>query len=273
MSVERGGRLGILAGSGELPRMVADAARKDGRDPFIIAFEGYATPETVAGFPHAFMRLGSVGHYLKRLRKEGVSEVVTIGHVRRPSWRTLRPDVRGAMVMARIMLHSGGDDRLLRIVREEIEHDGFVVRGADEFLPQALALHGTMGRVVPEESFWSDIQEGARIAHAIGALDIGQAIVIQEGVVLGVEGIEGTNALIQRCAGLKREGRSPILVKMKKPQQDRRMDLPAMGVETVRNAADAGFAGIAMEAGGVLVARMEATIAAADAAGIFVVGI
>ncbi len=273
MSVKGEGRLGILAGSGELPRMVAEAARKAGRDPFIIAFKGYAAPETVSGFPHAFMRLGAVGHCLSRLKREGVSEVVSIGAVRRPTWRTLRPDFRGALVMARIMASPGGDDRLLRIVREEIERAGFAVRGADEFLPQALAPHGVLGRIAPPDDFWPDIREGARIAHAIGALDIGQAIVIQQGIVLGVEGAEGTDALIRRCAALLRDGRKPVLVKMKKPQQDRRMDLPALGRETIENLSQAGFAGVAIEAGGVLVSGIEATVAAADAAGLFVVGV
>lgn len=266
-------RLGILAGSGELPRMVAEADRKSGGNPYIIGFAGYATRETVAGFEHAFMRLGAVGHYLARLRKAGVTEVVAIGPVRRPTWRTLRPDFRGVLVMAKIMASPGGDDHMLKIVRQEIERDGFVVRGADEFLPQAIAPHGVFGKISPDSSFAADIASGAHIAHAIGELDIGQAIVIQQGIVLGVEGIEGTNNLIMRCGALKRTGRAPVLVKMKKPQQDCRMDMPTIGMETVAEAVKAGFAGIVVEAGGVLVSRMEAMTKAADAAGIFVVGV
>ena len=266
-------KVGILAGSGELPRMVAEAVRRAGGDVFIAGFEGYATQETVEGFPHMFVRLGAVGHILARLRAEGVSDVVAIGPVRRPTWKNMRPDFRGAKVLAKIMMAPGGDDRLLRIVRAELEHDGFTVRGADEFLPECLAPRGTLGKIEPAPSLAADIAEGARIAHGVGMLDIGQAAVIQQGVVLGVEGAEGTNALIARCGALKRDGRGPILAKMKKPQQDRRMDLPVIGADTVANAAAAGFCGIVVEAGGVLVAHPEETAQAADAAGIFIVGV
>jgi hypothetical protein len=162
---------------------------------------------------------------------------------------------------------------LLSAVVAELEREGFRVVGPDQVLAAGLAPDGAFGRVLPDEQARADIAQGERIARALGALDIGQAVVVQQGLVLGVEAIEGTDALLRRCAGLRREGLGGVLVKVEKPGQEPRADRPTIGPQTVALAAAAGLRGIAVEAGATIVVDHDEVVAAADRAGIFVVGI
>lgn len=265
-------RLGILAGSGELPLRLIEACRATGRPAFVLAFEGAADPAILTGMPHAWIRLGAAGEGMRLLHEQGITELVMAGGVPRPSLWSLRPDWRAARFFARIGYRALGDDGLLRAVIKELEEEGFRVVGADTVLGDALAPEGTFGRVVPDEQAASDIAVGLKAARALGAADIGQAVVVQLGIILGVEAIEGTDALIARCGTLRREGPGGVLVKTAKPGQDRRADLPTIGVQTVTSAAAAGLRGIAVEAGSTLVIDRAAVASAADAAGLFVVG-
>jgi DUF1009 family protein len=266
-------KLGILAGAGELPLRVIDACRAAERPFFVIAFEGSADPAVVAAVPHAWIRLGAAGEGLRILRDNGVEELVMAGGVRRPSVLQLRPDWRTAKFFARIGYRALGDDGLLRsVIRELEEVEGFRVVGLDSILGSALAPLGALGRHVPDEQAMHDIGHGFKIVRALGVLDIGQAVVVQQGLVLGVEAIEGTDALIERCAGLRREGLGGVLVKGTKPGQERRADLPAIGPRTVTRAADSGLRGVAVEAGATLIVDRAELVATADRAGLFVVG-
>lgn len=268
------GRLGILAGGGGLPARLAGTCRQDGRHVFIIALEGQAHPDDLPPeIPHAWFRMGNAGAILDRLKSEGVRDVVMAGAVRRPGLSELRPDWRAAQILARIGAKALGDDGLLRAIAQVLEEEGFRVVGADALLTDLLTPPGLMTIAEPDEQTLADIQTGIAAAQVLGRLDIGQAVVVQQGIVLGVEAVEGTDALIARCGLLKREGAGPVLVKMCKPQQDRRLDLPSLGPGTVAACAAAGFAGIAAEAGGSLFLGREAALAAADAAGLFVLGV
>jgi DUF1009 family protein len=266
-------KLGILAGAGELPSRVIDACRVAERPFFVLAFEGSADPAVVAAVPHAWIRLGAAGEGLRILRENGVAELVMAGGVRRPSVLQLRPDWRTAKFFARIGYRALGDDGLLRsVIRELEEVEGFRVVGLDSILDSALAPFGPLGRHVPDQQATHDIAHGFKIVRALGALDIGQAVVVQQGLVLGVEAIEGTDALIERCAGLRREGPGGVLVTGTTPGQERRADLPTVGSRTVTRAAAAGLRGIAVEAGATLIIDRAELIATADRAGLFVVG-
>src|SRR6516225_3155729 len=202
------GRLGIVAGGGQLPRRLVESCRASGRDVFVLALEGAAEPETVRGVPHAWCRMGAAVTGLSLLRENHVTELVLAGSVRRPSLVTLRPDWRAAKLFARI-----------------------------------------------------------------GYLDIGQAVVVQQGLVLGVEAVEGTDELLRRCAALRREGPGGVLVKVEKPGQERRADRPTIGHRTVVLAAETGLLGIAIEAEATIVLDRDEVIRTADRAGLFVVGI
>ena len=267
-------KLGILAGGGALPALMVDACKAQGRDYFILGFEGAAEQELLDGEPHARIRLGAIGDAIKVLRSEGVEELVMAGKLKRPSLAALRPDATGAKLLARLGgAFLAGDNSLLSGVIDYLEEEGFHVIGADDVLHQLLAPQGLIGRIPPSKDAQKDIAAGVKIAHAVGELDIGQAVIIQQGYVLGVEAAEGTDELIARCEHLRRNfPYGGVLVKVKKPGQERRADLPTIGVETVRAIAEAGFAGIAVEAGGTLIIDRKGVALKADALGVFVVG-
>ena len=266
-------KLGIVAGGGELPGLVAAACRAEGRDFHFLALSGHADPKVIGDGPADWIRLGEAGTGFERLRQAGVVDVMMIGPVRRPSLVELAPDFRTARFFAKVGLKALGDDGLLRAVAAELEQEGFRVVGVDEVLSDCLATVGLYGRVAPDAQAEADIARGLEVARSLGSLDIGQAVVVQQGIVLGVEAIEGTDQLLRRCATLARDGLGGVLVKIRKPGQDRRIDLPTMGTTTIRESAAAGLRGIAVEAGGALVMGREAVGAEADRLGLFVSGI
>ena len=265
--------LGIIAGSGGLPRRIIESCRAAGREVFVLALEGEADPATVAAVPHAWCRIGGAASGLDVLRARGIDELMLAGAVRRPSLVALRPDWRAAKFLARVGYRALGDDGLLSAIVKELEREGFRVIGADQLLDGASLPEGPLGRLRPDSDALADIARGMRLARAIGALDIGQAVVVQQGLVLGVEAIEGTDGLLRRCAALHRPGPGGVLVKAEKPGQERRADRPVIGPQTVILAAESGLRGIAAQAGATLLIDRDEIIRRADAAGLFVVGI
>jgi DUF1009 family protein len=266
-------KLALLAGGGTLPARLAAAARGSGRDVFIVAFNGQTDPATVEGFPHIWTRMGAAGSAIARLHQEKVEELVFAGPVHRPSVSELMPDWRTLAFLARIGSRALGDDGLLRAVAQELEGEGFRIIGLHEILGGLLTPPGPVGRLLPDDQARRDIARAIEVARGLGVLDVGQGAVVQQGLVLGVEAIEGTDALLERCGPLQRPGPGGVLVKVRKPQQDRRIDLPTIGVHTVELAAAAGLRGIAVEAGGSLVVDRAAVGETADGLGLFVVAI
>ena len=266
-------RLAILAGGGDLPARLAEAARGSGREVFMVAFEGHTAVTAVAGVPHLWSRFGAAADILDFLHGNGVTELVFAGPVRRPSISEIMPDWRATKFLAKVGMRALGDDGFLRAIARGLEEEGFRVVGIQDILKDLLTSVGPLGALAPDSVAEADIARGIEVARVVGALDVGQAVVVQQGLVLGVEAIEGTDALIDRCGSLRRDGLGGVLVKVKKPQQDRRLDLPTVGVQTVVAAASAGLRGIAIEAGGTLVVDRAELVAAADRAGLFVVGV
>jgi DUF1009 family protein len=266
-------KLGIVAGAGELPRLLVESCRARGHEIFVLALEGAADSALVASVPHAWCRLGAAAKGLALLRANQVTELVLAGAVPRPSLAALRPDWRMVQLFARLGFGALGDNGLLSAVVKELEREGFRVRGAHELLPTAGMPLGSLGAVHADARAEADIALGMSVARALGALDVGQAVVVQEGLVLGVEAIEGTDALLRRCGTLKRDGPGGVLVKVEKPGQERRVDRPTIGPQTVLAAAEAGLRGIAVEAGAVLVLDRDEVRGMADRAGLFVVGV
>lgn len=266
-------KLGILAGGGPLPGYLVDACRSAGRDVFVIAFEGQADPDVIGDTPHAWVRLGAAGEALDRLHAENVEEIVMAGPVRRPGWLELRPDRRAAKFLGRGLLNKGDDGLLGAIVRALEEEEGFRVVGADDVLGDLQAPAGAFGREAPDRDAKSDIAFGVKVLSTTGPLDIGQAVVVQQGIVVGLEAAEGTRRLIERCGDLQRQGRGGVLVKLPKPGQETRADMPSIGPDTIIAAARSGLVGVAVAAGRTLVLDREAVVREADARGLFVVGI
>ena len=265
-------KLGIIAGSGALPGKLVEKCRETGRDCFVLAFDGETDPACVEGVEHAWSRIGAAARNFATMRQAGVEEVVMAGGIRRPSFSAMRPDWRAARFFAAVGMRALGDDGLLRAVTREMEKEGFTVVGIDSVLDDALAPEGPFGRHRPDAQALADIKHGFHVAANLGSLDIGQAVIVQQGMVLGVEAIEGTDQLIQRCGALRREGPGGVLVKAKKPDQERRADLPTIGPHTVEAAQEAGLRGIAVEAWSTLVIDRAAVTELADRLGLFVIG-
>lgn len=264
-------KLGIIAGGGTLPKLLIAACKASGRDHFVLGLTSFADPVSLAA--DEWIRIGDIGKAFAMLNNARVKEVVMAGTVRRPAIAELKTDLKGAAFLARIAGRALGDDGLLSAVITEIEREGFKVVGADSIISHLLAPPGVLGRHHPDADAKTDIARGLEVARAVGAADVGQAVVVQQGIVLGVEAAEGTDALIARCAALRFDAPGGVLVKTKKPQQERRADLPTIGATTVRNAKAAGLRGIAVEAGHTLIIGLKDVIAAADEAGLFVVGL
>ena len=267
-------KLAILAGNGQLPVSVIEAAAGSGSGVFVLGFEGETDPALMNGFDHAWVKLGAVGQAIDLLHRAAVDDVVMIGGIRRPSFGDLKLDFRGMQLLAKLGLKAArGDDRLLSLIVSELEGEGFRVLGADQIIQPLLAPEGPITSTWPSEAARSDIEHGVKVVMRLGALDIGQAVVVHEGRVLGVEAVEGTDALIRRIAAYKPERSGGVLIKMKKPGQDRRTDLPTVGDRTVDEAIKVGLEGIAIHAGHCLLVSREAMVEKADHAGLFITGI
>lgn len=266
-------KVGIVAGGGELAAHVITACREAGRDIFILALEDHAQAADLPEPANAWIRMGNAGAGIDILREAGVGEIVFAGRVDRPSISELRPDRWTAKVLAKMGWSLFGDDGALKTLVREIEREGFRVVAPESLTSGLLAREGVFGAIEPDEAAWSDITRGFDVVRALGTLDIGQAVVVQQDYVLGVEAAEGTDALIERCGPLCRDGLGGVIVKASKPGQERRVDLPTIGVRTVELAVQAGLRGIAVEAGGVLVMDSVSVTEAADLAGVFVVGV
>jgi DUF1009 family protein len=276
----RTGRLAIIAGSGKLPLFLAVAAREAGENPFVLRLKNEAD-DLWHGFDNAMIGVGDMAGLSALFRQHDIRRVVMSGAVkRRPAFGEIRVNLKSLLKlpMALKTLLAGGDDAVLRMVISLIEAQGCEVLGAHEILPGLLATVGPLGAVSPDGDDERDIERAADAAETLGRLDVGQGAVSVGGRIVALEGAEGTDAMLARVRDLRSEGRisrrrKGVLVKLCKPQQDLRADLPTIGVSTVENAKAAGLAGIAVEAGRALVVEREAMVAAADAAGLFVVGI
>lgn len=267
-------KLGIIAGGGAIPKKLIECCQAQKRDYFVLAIEGNADKNLITeDIPHQWIRIGQAGTGFKKFHDEHVEEVVMIGTIRRPSLKDLVPDFRTAAFFAKIGMKAIGDDGILRAVVKEIESEGMIVRGIHEVMPEILVKKGVLGKHKPDKQAREDIKRGIEVALELGKLDVGQAVIVQQGLVLGVEGIEGTDELIRRCGDYKRKGDGGVLVKLRKPQQDMRIDLPTIGPRSVYRAKETGLKGIAVHAGNGLIVDEQEVIKAADAAGLFVIGI
>lgn len=266
--------LGLIAGGDTLPRSIIEFCQREGRPLFVVAYEGHTNPEFLKDVDHAWIPLGHVGEALAAFKAYGCKELVMAGPVKRPSLRHLKMDALGAKWLAQSAKAIFGDDSLLSIIVKNLEKEGFKVVSPESLLGKGvLAPKGPFGRVHPGEEDFSGIAYGLKVARALGSLDIGQSVVIQQGAVLGVEAAEGTNALIERCAALKRAGQGPVLIKTFKPGQEGRADRPVIGLETLSQCLEGGFRGIAVEAGEVLVLDREELTRKADLADFFIAGV
>jgi UDP-2,3-diacylglucosamine hydrolase len=270
----------IICGGGTLPFAVADAALRQGRHVVLLGIKGWADPARVARYRHHWIALGQFGRGRRLAAAEGCRQVAFIGSVIRPALHEIRLDWPTIRLLPRIArLYRGGDDQLLSGIGRIFQEHGFVLIGAHELATDIVVPCGPVGRLAPTPEDDADIATGLAVLSALGRFDIGQAVVVANNQVLAVEAAEGTDYLLARIAELKQAGRirsqtkAGVLVKAPKPGQDARLDLPAIGPQTVAGVIRAGLAGLAVVAGGALVAEPERVAAAADAGRVFVVGV
>jgi DUF1009 family protein len=246
----------------------------------LFALRGFADPVQIAGYPHHWMAFGKYGAFRRLFRHHGCRDVVFIGSVIRPRIRQFKFDWPTLMLVPRLMaIFRGGDDHLLSGLLRIWEQDGFRVLGAHEVAPEITVPEGCLGRFKPSERDRRDILRGMEVVVAIGPFDVGQAVIVANRHVLAVEGIEGTDQMLVRIADLRsrKRIRAPagigVMVKAPKPHQDRRVDLPSIGPQTIDGIVAAGLAGIAVVAGETIIADAARVVETADRAGVFVVGL
>ena len=272
-------KLGLIAGGGALPVSLAAHCRAVGRPLFVLRLKGFAGPE-LESHDGVDVGVAELGRGIEALRRAGCGAVCLAGKVDRPDLAALKPDLRGLRALpGAIAAARKGDDGLLSYLIAEFEKEGFAVEGAHEVMRGLTLAEGPLGSHAPGEAHLADIRRALDAARAIGRLDIGQAAVACEGLVLAVEAQEGTDAMLRRVADLPEAIRGTpgrprgVLAKAAKPGQELRVDLPTVGPETVRRAAEAGLAGIAGEAGRILVLDRDETRRLADETGLFVLGV
>ncbi|MFK7867208.1 MAG: LpxI family protein [Alphaproteobacteria bacterium] len=260
--------IAIIAGGGILPNQLAAHLSAQGNAPLIIGIIDHAQPDAL----HAdyWVRLGAASIVLEKLKQHQVQELVMIGKVTRPSLRQLNPDAAARKILGKgLMQFLKGDDGLLRSIADYLETEaGIKVKSIQDYIPDLLVKQGVLfGRVAPTASQFTDIDQARQILSTLSPFDIGQALIIEAGLVLGIECLEGTDGLLTRCAPLIREKGQAILVKMAKTTQDKRVDLPTIGKQTVKNALALGYGGIAVEAGRCLISDQQdiKTLLGADA--------
>lgn len=204
-------RLGIIAGGGSLPKRLIDACQREQRDFFVLGLQGQTDPEILKNIPHGWSRLGATDAAIGILKAQHVDTLVMAGSVRRPVLSELKPDWRTIRIFAQLGKAAFGDDALLRAVMQELEREGFKVTGAHEIEPALITPEGLLTQKAPSPDHQIDIDHGIRIVKMLGQLDIGQAVVVQQGIVLGVEAVEGTDALLARCKQLRRKDRKSVV--------------------------------------------------------------
>lgn len=272
-------KLGIIAGGGDLPLKLAQACRDSQRPFHVIALDGWVDDE-VADFEHTRLGLGQVGGIFKVLGAEGCEDVTIAGYVKRPDFSSLKLDLTGTRLLPKVVAAARkGDDALLKVLVAAVEKQGFRVIGADEIRNDLVAGQGVYGVHQPSEDDLRDVAKAVDLVHDLGPYDVGQGAVICRGLVLAIEAAEGTDAMLARCQKLPEEikgqveDRKGVLVKVPKRGQETRVDLPTIGVRTIEGAALAGLSGVAIAAGKALIIDEEVVVAAADQAGLFLMGI
>ena len=264
-------KIGIIAGGGQFPLLFAQAVRRHGLKVYAAAHQG-ETDETLADQVDAlqWVRLGQLGKIIDFFKKEGVIKTVFIGSITKTNiFRDVRPDLKGLGLWNKIDIKQ--DDSILRAIAERLAKDGIEVVASTSYVPELLFPQGILTRKKLTKEQKNDIVFGWKIARAMGGLDIGQCVVVRNQTVLAVEAIEGTDAAIRRGGTLGKE--KAVVVKLKKPNQDLRFDLPAVGEKTIVSMLEVKAAVLAVEAGYALFFDRESVIQAADAAGLVVVGV
>ncbi len=264
-------RLGIIAGNGNFPLIFAEQAKLEGISLVAVAHRG-ETPDRIERLVDAvtWVRVGELGKIIRTFHKAGVEEAVLVGGIGKAKlFSNFRPDLRGAAFLMR--MRGREDDQLLRGVARELEGEGIRILASTLFLSRIIPSEGVLTQRSPTSEQWEDVRLGIEVAKAIGQLGVGQVVVVKERVVLAVEAIEGTDAAIRRGGELGKGG--VVVVKVSKPNQDLRFDVPAVGMDTIRVLNEVGGAVLAIEAGKTILLEKDELLQEANRVGITVVAV
>jgi DUF1009 family protein len=264
-------KLGLIAGNGKFPLIFAEQARKEGYSLVTVAHRGETAKEIEDLLEDVtWIYVGQLGKMIRTFLRAGITEAVMAGGIHKVKFlENFRPDLRGAKFLARIK--SKDDDALLRGVAEELESEGIKILNSTLCVPQIVAAEGVLTRRAPSAAEWEDVRFGFHVAKAIGRLGIGQTIVVKKQIVVAVEALEGTDAAIER--GGKLAGSGFVVVKVSKPEQDLRFDVPAVGVATLRQLRETGGTVLAVEAGKTILLEKDLFLKQAEDFGISVVAL
>ena len=262
--------IGVIAGNGPFPLHFAREAHKAGRDVVVVAHVGETTSELVDAVEYLrTVKVGELGKIIRTFQELGVKEVAMAGGISRIKlFGGVKLDARGAALLAR--LRSAKDDVIMRGIAEELLTEGIEVVSCTLFLSECLAREGQLTKSAPSEEEWEDIRVGTEAIRAMSSQDIGQLVVVREGVVVAVEAVEGTDRTILRGGELG--GKGTVVVKFAKPTQDMRFDVPTVGEKTIRNLIQAKARVLALESGRCLILDEARVVEMADRAGIAIVG-
>ncbi len=267
-------KLGIIAGGGSLPQRLVDSCLEKGIEPYLVCFDGHTSKDLPGNLSHIWVRLGAAGKIIDYFKSNGVYDLVLIGHIKRPSFKSIVPDWRGFKILSKIGTRVLGDNSLLSLLRSELESDGLKVHGIQDFCDDLLVSEGAIGQFDARHICSDMITLGIKSSQDLGRADLGQSVIVQGNNVIGREDDEGTDSLIARCAPMIKGGEhDAILVKSCKPQQDKSLDLPTIGLKTIENAYEAGLCGIVLHADHVILTDRKAVAEYADRCKIFVVGV
>jgi UDP-2,3-diacylglucosamine hydrolase len=270
------GPLALVCGAGQFPLAVADAVTASGRSIYLIGIRG-AADRAIARYPHGWIGMGRLGRMLKLAREAGAHDIAFVGAVPRPAASLdFIPDLRFLKLMLRYL--GGGDNDMLTHFADDVERDGFKVRGVHEIAPGLILPAGVIGRHTPSPEAEAAAQLGMNVLNVLGPYDIGQGAVVADRRVVAIEAAEGTDGMLDRVSALRAAGRlkiaesKSVFVKAAKRGQDLRLDTPAIGLATIEKVKAAGLAGIAVASGQVMTPDLGALIEAADKAGLFIFG-
>ncbi|MBN2676083.1 MAG: UDP-2,3-diacylglucosamine diphosphatase LpxI [Alphaproteobacteria bacterium] len=262
-------KVGVIAGRGDLPHLLKQKFIAHKMPHFFLGIKSVVN-ENICDI---VLPIGQLGKAIRTFQKEKVSHVIFIGGLDRPARDQIKPDLKGWIFLLTHAFKIKGDNSLLLSLATIFEKAGMTVIGIDDVIPELLVEEKCYTKSKPSVKEKKTILYGFGLAQTLGQMDVGQSVVVQGSLCLGLEAIEGTDNLIQRCEKLKRGKEKPILVKVKKPTQDRRLDLPTIGLSTIKNIVKAGYRGVAVDAGHVLFSEKDKAIAYANEHRVFIIGV
>jgi DUF1009 family protein len=269
-------RIGLIAGAGALPRMVVEFCQRNQIEAFCVLLKSFASPKDFASNKFGEFSLGQVGKIIGYFKSNGVKEVIFAGGVKRPSFFSIKYDLTGFRLIKKILKNKIlGDNTVLETIINFLREYGFSVGKVENYIDNGKFVRGFNGKITFEEKeFSEDATLGKKVLDRLSDLDVGQSVIIQQGSVMGIECVEGTEELIRRSKNLiHKTGRGAILVKMKKLTQTDMADLPSIGTDTIGQLKDSGLIGLVVDYKNCIALGAKEIIELADQSGLFVYGI